>query len=428
MSPAEPPSDPLPGRLLAGRYQVEAPIARGGMARVYRAHDGRLDRRVAIKVLAAPYAEDGSFVDRFLAEARTAASFSHPNLAHVYDSGSDGETHFIVMELLEGHRSLRDVLRERGALPPAEAVGIVREVLAGLAPLHARGLVHCDVKAGNVMIGAGGVRLIDFGIARPLRQASRGATSIGSLHAMSPEQLNGEELTIASDIFATGVVLFEALSGRVPFPGETPAAVAAAHARGPVARPSELAAGVGSRLDAAVLQALERDPARRFASAEAMTTALDNAVGADGGRSTDETTTMARAVHPPAPTQSAARPGRRRPAGQSLAVVAALLAAPALVVIIVLAGLANPDGQASPTGTATPEPTPTLAPGTVQVPSTIGLSEAEAEAAARAAGLNWRIEWIVDPGQTPGIYDQEPAAGTVVEAGSRFVMYAYRSN
>ena len=156
MSPAAPHQDPLLGRLLANRYRIEAPIARGGMARVYRAHDGRLDRSVAIKVLSSPYAEDADFVQRFLAEARTAGSFSHPNLAHVYDSGSDGDLHFIVMELLDGHRSLRDVLRERGSLPPVEAVEIVKEVLAGLAPLHRRGLVHCDVKAGNVMIGHGG--------------------------------------------------------------------------------------------------------------------------------------------------------------------------------------------------------------------------------------------------------------------------------
>ncbi|HET6380820.1 MAG TPA: protein kinase [candidate division Zixibacteria bacterium] len=426
MSPRAPAPDPLPGRLLAGRYRVEALLARGGMARVYRAQDITLDRPVAVKVLAEPYARDAAFVARFLAEARTAASFSHPNLAHVYDSGSDGDVHFIVMELLEGYRSLRDVIRERDRLPPAQAVDIVKDVLAGLAPLHARGLVHCDVKAGNVMIGPGGTRLIDFGIARPLRQASAGSTSIGSLHAMSPEQLRGDELTPASDIFATGVVLFEALTGRVPFPGETPSAVAAAHRRGPVSRPSELAPGIGPQLDAAVMQALQPEPARRFVSVEAMAAALDSALASNQPAHDDETTQVA--VAPTRPPAAVARPAAaRRDGSGGWALAAALLAGPALVVAIVLAGLANADRASAPPPT-TPAVTQTPLPaGMVRVPDTIGLSEAEAEAAARAAGLNWRIEWIVDPAQPSGVYDQEPAPGTVVEAGSRFVMYAYRS-
>ncbi len=415
------------GRVLAGRYRIDSLIARGGMGRVYRAADQRLDRSVAVKVLAAPYAQDPAFVERFLAEARTAASFSHPNLAHVYDSGTDGELRFMVLELLDSHRSLRDELRARGNLPAEEAVRIVRDVLAGLAPLHERGLIHCDVKAGNVMVGPGGTKLIDFGIARPLQQATAGATSIGSLHTMSPEQLRGDGLTPASDMFAVGVVLFEALSGHVPFPGDTPAAVLDAQAAGPVGRPSDFAPDIPSRLDDAVLQALQLDPARRFRSAEAMATALEAALAgpAPGGEIGEDTTAVV-TLPPRADPQPRAQPPPRRRWGTGALAVVALLAAPALVAAIVLAGLADPDPRATPGATGQPSGTPTLAPGTVRVPDTIGMSEQEAEAAAREAGLNWRIEWRIDPQQSPGIYDQEPSPGRVVESGSRFVMYAYR--
>lgn len=441
--------DPLIGRRLAGRYLVERQLARGGMARVYRAHDERLERPVAVKILSSPYADDRDYVRRFLEEARTAASLSHVNLAHVYDSGSDGNHHFIVLELLEDHRSLRDEIARRGRLPADEAVAVARDIVAGLTPLHARGLVHCDVKPGNVMIGRGGTKLIDFGIARPLRQPTAGATSVGSLHSMSPEQLRGDELTPASDLFAVGVVLFEALTGRVPFPGDSPAEVIAAHAAGPVARPSQVVDGVPERLEDAILQALDLDPASRFASAAAMDAALQATISAEEPEPRppdDEDTTTEVAVPEPSPQPSLepaqrtvraqqAPPAPARPATAprpsrwpTLVVIAALLAAPALVVGIVLLGLADPNRGDGAAATPTAGSTPTLAPGMVRVPDTLGMSEADAEAAASAAGLNWRIEWQVDPSQETGIYDQEPPPGMVVEAGSRFVMYAYRND
>ncbi|HEY7332017.1 MAG TPA: serine/threonine-protein kinase [Candidatus Limnocylindria bacterium] len=432
MSPAASPSDALLGRLLGGRFRIERELARGGMATVYRAVDERLERPVAVKVLAAPYAEQPAFVERFLAEARVAASFSHPNLAHVYDSGSDGDSHFLVLELLERHRSLRVELGERGRLAPLAAVGVALDVLAGLEPLHAHGLVHCDVKPGNVMIGADGTKLIDFGIARPLDGPVAGATSIGSLHAMSPEQLRGDGLGPSSDLFAVGVLLYECLTGTVPFPGATPDEVAAAHGRGPVAPPSHLAPEVAERLDDVVAQALRVDPARRFASAPAMATALRTAAAAQreataAGPEDDTTTT----VHPvAAPMPAAYVPGDGRPRGPWLAVSAGVATVAAVVLGVVLLGSPQADGR----GTATPTPMPStsadagpsLAPGMVRVPRTIGMSEAEAQAAAQAAGLAWRIEWRIVPGREPGIYAQEPEPGSVVREGSAFVMQAYR--
>ena len=426
MSPAAPRRDPLLGRLLGERYRVESVLARGGMSVVYRAADERLRRPVALKVLSEPYAADRVFVARFLAEARTAASVTHPNLAHVYDSGSDGDVHFMALELLAGHQSLRAELREHGPLPVERAAEIVLDVLAGLEPLHRQGLVHCDVKSGNVMIGPTGTKLIDFGIARPQRLAGTGKTSIGSLHAMSPEQLRGEPLTPASDIFACGVVLYEALTGRVPFAGGSPDEVARAHDAGAPPPPSATRPDVAERLDDVVLQSLRREPERRFTSSGAMTVALRSALDAQRAASdrtrSDETTTthqIPTLVHP-APRR------RRKPRfGAARLALLAALTVPALLAVLVVFGSGLRGSSGGPDG-GTPVPSPTLQAGMVRVPSTIGLSEADAEAAARQAGLNWRIEWRIVTGQEPGIYDQEPAAGQVVEAGSRFVMYAYR--
>src|SRR3990170_2247975 len=179
------------------------------------------------------------------------------------------------MELLDRHRTLRSVLEERGPLDRDEVLRMGRELLAGLRVVHARGLVHCDVKSANVMLGPGPAKLIDFGIASKPHAGSDGDTSIGSLPFMSPEQLYGEALTPASDLFSLGAVLYEALTGRLPYPGETPEAVSAAHASGTVRPPSTLAHGVPGRLDEAILQSLRRDPRSRFRSADAMRVALD---------------------------------------------------------------------------------------------------------------------------------------------------------
>lgn len=444
MSPAAREGDVLIGRLLAGRYRIQSRLARGGMASVYRATDERLERPVAVKVLAAPYADDPAFADRFLAEARTAASFSHQNLAHVYDSGSGDGMHFMVLELLERHRSLREELERNGPLPSEQAARVAVDVLAGLEPLHGHGLVHCDVKPGNVMIGREGTKLIDFGIARSLRHAAEGVTSIGSLHAMSPEQLRGEPLTPVSDLFAVGVLLYESLTGRVPFRGASPEEVAAAHASGPPAAPSALVDGIPARMDGIVLQALRQNPTERFASAAAMGTALRAALeeGQDHAAASpdDETTELRAAVAPaPPPARPAAPPptspspphppSRRGPRASTALAVLAAVAVPALVVGVVMLGSPGDDRRPTPDPAAgdSPRQTPTLAPGSVRVPDTIGLSESEAQAAAQQAGLAWRLEWRVVPGRTPGVYRQEPAPGTVVERGAPFVMYAYRS-
>jgi len=448
--------DQSTGMLLAGRYRLGPLVGRGGMSRVYVAHDHRLHRQVAVKVLAPPYADDEHFVLRFSDEARAAAAVSHPNLVHVYDAGTDAGQRFIVMELLAEARSLRQELAVRGKLPPDEAVSLVIEVLAGLEALHRTDRVHCDVKPANVMLDEPGVKLIDLGIARPLHAVETASTSIGSLQAMAPEQLAGEELTPATDVFAVGVMLYEMLTGELPYPGRTPDELRAAHARGPEASAAELEPAVGPRLSDAVAQALRSEPRSRFASAAAMRNALAQAQASDLSerqpqRAAEETTL---------PRAPASPPSRlTHPAVVTLLAVLAtvLLAGAALAGAAVLrrddhhsvtsvpavgGALATSSPRPTPGSTAaaasapSPTPTPTLSPaasngagpaGTVAVPATVGLSEAQGEAAANQAGLNWRLEWQVAPAKSPGIYAQEPAAGTAVQSGSAFVMYAYRA-
>jgi eukaryotic-like serine/threonine-protein kinase len=439
----------LIGRTLADRYRVESELARGGMASVYRARDLRLDREVAVKVLSSPYADDPLFTARFLDEARAAASLSHPSLVHVYDSGSDGGAHFIVMELLDRHRTLRDRLDSEGPLPPEEVLRVGRELLAGLAVVHERGLVHCDVKPANVMLGPGPAKLIDFGIATQPHDGIDGDTSIGSLRFMSPEQLHGRSLTPASDLFSLGAVLYESLTGRPPYPGETPEEVSAAHATGRVRPPSTIVDGISGRLDEAILQALRRDPDERFASAEAMAASLDASAGETAGDRDDDTTQIVR-VQPPFPAADRAptgyvppvapprpmpptAPRRAAPArprgGSALGLIGTLLVlgAAALVIVLVVVPLfeLGRDGGGAG-GTSPAQPTAEPDPNTVVVPDLVGMATADALEAARASGLDWTLFCNEDQDRPEGIIDQEPRAGRQVPPGSTFSLYSAR--
>jgi serine/threonine-protein kinase len=441
MSDPEQP-DSIVGRTLADRYRIEASIARGGMARVYRARDERLERDVAIKVLSPPYADDASFTSRFLAEARAAASLSHPSLVHVYDSGSDGDAHFIVMELLDRHRSLRDEIDARGPLPRDEVLRIGTELLAGLRVVHEHGLVHCDVKSGNVMLGPGPAKLIDFGIASPPHEAHEGDTSIGSLQFMSPEQLHGEALTAASDLFSLGVVLYEALSGRVPFPGSTPADVSAAQRAGDVRPPSSLVNVEPNRLDEMILQALRLDPDQRFHSAEAMAHALGAADDEISREREDDTTRIVRVpaasegyVPPPLPASLPTRPAPQRRSGAAgrfnrlwglLATLFVLGAVAVVVLLVVVPLLQLGQGDDGLPPGSTPTATQPSDPNLVTVPAVVGMSTSDAVAAANQAGLDWTINCNEDPTQPEGIIDQEPPAGTTVARGSPFAMFSAR--
>ena len=262
-------ADPLAGRLLDGRYAVTARIAHGGMATVYLAMDTRLDRQVALKVMHAELARDEEFVRRFIGEAKSVARLSHQNVVAVFDQGSDGPFLYLAMEYVPG-RTLKEMLRERGRFTPAAALDIMAGVLDGLAAAHASGIVHRDVKPENVLLTADGrLKVADFGLARAQAAAghTRAGLLIGTVAYLPPEQVTGDSTGPRSDVYSAGVVLFELLTGRQPFTGDTPIAVAYQHVNTDVPAPSSLVPGIPAAVDQLVLAATSRDPALRPADA-----------------------------------------------------------------------------------------------------------------------------------------------------------------
>jgi eukaryotic-like serine/threonine-protein kinase len=271
-------ADPLVGRLLDGRYQVEALVARGGMATVYLATDTRLERRVALKVMHADLARDEDFVDRFIGEAKSVARLSHPNIVSVFDQGRDGHYLYLAMEYLPG-RTLRDLLDERGWFPPHEALGIMLPLLSGLAAAHAAGIVHRDVKPENVLIAPDGhLKVVDFGLARGLNVSNQTRTGviIGTVAYLAPEQVTGSGADPRTDVYAAGIVLFELLTGTKPHTGESPLAVAYKHVNEPVPPPSRVAGGISPEVDQLVAMATSRDPRGRPADAGDFIRSVEN--------------------------------------------------------------------------------------------------------------------------------------------------------
>ena len=257
------------GQLLDGRYRVESHLAHGGMATVYLGTDTRLDRTVALKIMHAELANDEDFVRRFVAEARSVARLSHPNVVTVFDQGADGRTLYLAMEYVPG-QTLRDLLSARGQLPPREALDIMEGVLAGLAAAHNAGIAHRDVKPENVLLGdARKVKVADFGLARLLSGISHTKTGmlIGTAAYLAPEQVSRGAADVRTDVYAAGVMLFELLTGRQPHTADTPLAVAYKHVNEAVPRPSSFVPGLPPSLDALVAMATSRDPDLRPADA-----------------------------------------------------------------------------------------------------------------------------------------------------------------
>src|SRR5690348_3681635 len=244
-------SDPLVGAVLDGRYRVEVMIATGGMSAVYRGLDLRLDRPVALKVMESRYAGDNQFLTRFQREARAVARLKDPGLVAVYDQGIDGQHPFLVMELIEGG-TLRELLRERGPMPPHAVAAVLRPVLSGLAAAHRAGLVHRDVKPENVLISDDGeVKIADFGLVRALAEAKITATSVilGTAAYLAPEQVASGDTDARGDVYAVGVLVFELLTGSTPFTGDSPLAVAYQRLDHDVPPPSSRIAGVPRQFD-----------------------------------------------------------------------------------------------------------------------------------------------------------------------------------
>ncbi|CAN5642556.1 protein kinase [soil metagenome] len=263
------PQDPLEGTTLDGRYRVETRIATGGMSTVYRGTDIRLDRPVAIKVMDSRYAGDQQFLTRFQFEARAVARLSDPGLVAVYAQGLDGQHPFLVMELVEGG-TLRELLRERGPMPPHAVTAVLRPLLSGLAVAHRGGLVHRDVKPENVLISdEGDVKLADFGLVRAVAQAGITSTSVilGTAAYLSPEQVSSGNAGPRSDVYSLGILTYEMLTGTTPFDGDTALAVAYQRMDQDVPAPGDGITGVPPQFDELVLRATARDPALRYADA-----------------------------------------------------------------------------------------------------------------------------------------------------------------
>src|SRR5213082_843739 len=264
-------SDTLIGSVFDGRYRIERKLGAGGMADVYLAEDQELGRRVAIKILDDRHAADDSFIERFRREAKNAAGLSHPNIVAIYDRGEAEGTYYIAMEFLEG-RSLKELIVGRGPAPIKVTIDYARQILAALAAAHKQGIVHRDIKPHNVLVGPEGrLKVTDFGIARSgASQMTEVGSIIGTAQYLSPEQAKGAPVDQRSDVYSVGIVLYEMLTGQVPFTGDTPLEIAMKHLSEVPVPPSELRDEVPEDIDMVTLRALAKDPEDRYQTAEEM--------------------------------------------------------------------------------------------------------------------------------------------------------------
>jgi len=406
------------GRLLGGRYQVGELLGYGGMAEVHRGRDLRLGRDVAIKLLRTDLARDETFQIRFRREAQNAASLNHPAIVAVYDTGEEtaptGETiPFIVMEFVNG-RTLKEVLTAEGPLMPRRALEIIADTCAALEFSHRHGIIHRDIKPGNVMLTpTGQVKVMDFGIARALASGATTMTQtsavIGTAQYLSPEQARGEAVDARSDVYATGCVLYELVTGHPPFVGDNPVSVAYQHVREDPRPPSDSNRDVPPDVDAVVLKALAKNRMNRYQSAAEMRA---DVLRAAAGRPVLATPVLreveASPLAPPPPrvvgnrqTGTMARVGTQSRRRTSTWVLVALSILGILAVIALGAGLylaGRPQME--------------------QVPNLIGATQAEASSKLAAASLNGNGTVVANGGCTKDkVFDQDPKPGAQLEQG-----------
>ncbi len=466
------------GSTVDGRYRVLERIGAGGMADVWLAEDTHLQRQVALKILHERFAQDREFVERFRREAEAAAGLQHPNIVAVYDRGEVGGTYYIAMQYLEG-RTLKQLID--AGLAPEQAAGLIRQVLEGARFAHRHGVVHRDLKPQNVIVDAEGKATVtDFGIARAgVSEITQTGSVMGTPHYLSPEQAQGFEVTAVSDLYSIGVMLYEALTRRVPFEADTAVAVAMKQVSQPPQRPSSINPQVSPALDAVVMRALEKEPGQRFQSADAFIAALDAALKEPGG---PPGATAAFAPLPPivavpeepvAEGTTAEEEERRRRRRIWIAIIAAILIGLLIGFILtrdnktevpnvtgnelnVAISLLQQNGfsvgevqrvqrQAPPGEVLEQDPsgdasldcafltlfcskpkvmlTVSSGPGSGKVPGTAGLTAAEAEKALEDAGFKPRVERTVSEKVEEGlVVNSLPSGGSTAVRGSEVII------
>jgi eukaryotic-like serine/threonine-protein kinase len=395
-------ANPRKGTIVDERYRLERKIGTGGMADVWLAQDLELDRRVALKILHSRFAQDQEFVERFRREASSAGGLQHPNVVAVYDRGEFRDSYYIAMEYVEGD-SLKDLIKQGMTVPAA--VEVIRQVLEAARFAHKKGIVHRDMKPHNILIdGEGRARVTDFGIARAgSSEITQTGSVMGTAQYLSPEQAQGKDVTEASDIYSIGVVLYEALTGHVPFEADSPVAVALKQVQEVPRRPSTLNPEVSPALDAVVMRALAKQPERRFKDAKAFINGLDEAEEQPDNPRREDT-----AAYPVVgvggeyeeldyPEEEFA-PRRRRPWWQWL-LVALLVSAVAALVALALTGKLASHQQ-------------------VVVPSVIDQSQSAASAVLRAQGLNVATTLVPNVKPRDAVLEQDPLPGDKVDKGS----------
>ena len=410
--------------VLGERYEIGGVLGRGGMAEVHRGRDLRLGREVAVKVLRSDLARDPSFQVRFRREAQAAASLNHPAIVAVYDTGEDrtsaGATPYIVMEYVEGE-TLRDVLRREGVLSPQRAMTLAADICNALDFSHRNGIVHRDVKPGNVMVTPEGtVKVMDFGIARAVSDSAATMTStaavIGTAQYLSPEQARGESVDARSDVYSVGCLLYELVTGAPPFTGDSPVSVAYQHVREDPRLPSSVNPAIPPDLDAILLKALSKNPANRYQSAADMRNDLLRSLA---GQRVEATPVMGDADRtaiigaPPGgygdgdwdDEDDAARKRRNR-------IIAAVVAGLLLIGGVIAVALLVNSGEDAPT-------TPTAT--RVAVPNVAGQAQAAAEQQLTGAGLTVgqvTTQVTQDGSQEGTVLSTDPAGGAQVDEGS----------
>ena len=269
----------MANKVLAGRYELFERIGEGGMSVVYKAKDKLLNRFVAIKILKPQFINDHKFIDSFRRESQAAASMSHPNIVNIYDVGREGNIHYIVMELIEG-KTLSDYIKAQGAMSYPKVIALSKQIAEALSFAHKNHIIHRDVKPHNVMITPNGTaKITDFGIAKAVNAATIVDNTdgiIGSVHYFSPEQARGGYVDEKSDIYSLGIVMYEMLTGRVPFDGDNPVNIALMHINGEMVPPSRLISGVPPALEHIIMKCTDKYPVNRYASADELIEALNN--------------------------------------------------------------------------------------------------------------------------------------------------------